>query len=64
MFNHIVCMYVINVFLYLLKSIHNMFYKATYNGITLKTRQGKTILCSVPKGTKLDWVIFLMEMVK
>ncbi len=31
-----VCMYVTILFLHLLKSIHNMFYKTTYNGITLQ----------------------------
>ncbi len=30
------CMYVIILFLHLLKIIHNMFYKTTYNGITLQ----------------------------
>ncbi len=29
-------MYVIILFLHLMKSIHNMFYKTTYNGITLQ----------------------------
>ncbi len=35
-FTRYVCMYVIILFLHLLKSIHNMFYKTTYNGITLQ----------------------------
>ncbi len=40
----LVFMYVIMLFLHLVKSIHNMFYKTTYNGITCKGETNKYFL--------------------